>query len=77
MYKIYVIAGSEEQYKRFLRIMCRTPRDCVYVTSMQQIAGIRPLKLFVYGTWYKQSEFDMNRLKGIAYKIYEVKPIIC
>jgi hypothetical protein len=75
MRKIYVLAGSIEQYHSFLDIMQLKPCECKYITILEQIAGMYPLKVFFYGTWYKKDAIMVAHIREIATEIYEIQTI--
>lgn len=49
---IFVIAGSHEEFIRFLYDTGRTQRYTQYVTSIEQLLGLWKVKFIFVGTYY-------------------------
>ena len=48
-----VIAGNYQQYKEYLKETKQSPKDVRYISSSEQLRGLRNVKVIRYGTWWK------------------------
>ena len=60
-----VIAGCYEQYKRYLRETNQSPENVRYISSPEQLRGLRNVEIIKYGTWWESPVAGDEYLKTV------------
>ena len=60
-----VIAGSYAQYRRYLEETQQSPKDVRYISSPEQLRGLRNVEIIKYGTWWESPVAGDEYLKTI------------
>lgn len=64
MRKVIVIAGSIEQFHRYLRENNLSEEDAVYASHAEKILGVEASEVVAYGTYYERK--DHHKLMELA-----------
>ena len=78
MEKVYIVAGTREQYERFLAMAEVHPQDFPYLARKSQLLGMQRCRYTLFGEFYRNEAYNdlmvqAERGEEIPLSFYEGK----